>query len=140
ADRPPFSLWTHLPYDDLDADTLTKATLAIHQRLQFDFIKSMPNAFYCGEPWGVEADYSRIRDGGVATVSRYPVQRARDWATVRVRDVGEGALGRELRHLKALVEAVGPDVPVLATVFSPTTVARKIAGSDYRAHLAERPA
>ena len=139
ADRPPFSLWTHLPYDDLSADTLTRKTVEIRQRLELDFVKSMPNAFFCGEPWGVVADYSRISSGGVATVPEYPIRDVEDWDRVRIEDESKGALGRELRHLEALVRALGPDVPVLATVFAPTTVARKIAGGAYRAHLEERP-
>jgi uroporphyrinogen decarboxylase len=138
-DRPPFSVWTHLPDDDLSAERLTARTLEIHHRLGLDFIKSMPNAYFFGECWGLVADARPIVEGGVAKVVTYPVKIIDDWAQIREVDVRQGALGRELKHLRSLVESVGPDVPVLATVFSPTTVARKIAGSQYREHLAAKP-
>src|SRR5207253_538218 len=48
------------------------------------------------------------------------------------------AFGRELLHLERLVEQVG-EVPVLATVFSPLTIAVKLSNDAHRAHLVADP-
>lgn len=139
ADRVPFSVWTHLPKDDLSAERLTDRTIEMQRALGLDFIKSMPNAYFCGEDWGLVADASPVLQGGMAKVVQQPVKTIDDWSKIRALDVRQGALGRELRHLKAVVDAVGPDIPVLATAFAPTTIARKIAGPQYKQHLADKP-
>jgi uroporphyrinogen decarboxylase len=74
-------------------------------------------------------------------VAESPIREAADWARVKRLDPTAGALGRELRHLGLLVEALGPAVPVLATVFSPVTIAKKLAGGDgFATHAAQHPA
>ena len=47
-------------------------------------------------------------------------------------------MGRELGHLQPLVAALGPDWPVLATVFSPVTIAKKLAAVFFD-HLRSHP-
>jgi uroporphyrinogen decarboxylase len=88
----------------------------------------MPNGCYCVEDWGAIPDHSRVSQGGTTQIVRPGVSAPGDWHKIRALSVTEGAYGRELRHLARLVAAVGPEVPVLATVFSPLTVAHKLAG------------
>jgi len=137
-DRPPYGFWTHLPGIDLDPVRLVEETLAFAGRFGLDFIKSMPNGFYCVEDWGCEVDYGDIARGGVARVTRPAVSTVADWGRLARLDVTRGALGRELDHLRRLVERAG--VPVLATVFSPLTIAGKLSDGAHRRHLAEDPA
>jgi uroporphyrinogen decarboxylase len=137
--RPPYSFWTHYPDVDLDPDALVRATVALVQGARCDFVKSMPNGLYSVEDWGVQADYSDIAAGGAARVVATPIKTAEDWGRVKRLDPETGALGRELRHLAGLVAAFGPDVPVLATVFSPVTTAKKLSDGAIEAHYAARP-
>ena len=139
-DRPPFAFWTHLPGIDLDPARLVDATVAFQAKFDFDFVKSMPNGLYCVENWGVECDYSEIARSGVAKVIRTGVSAPADWSRLALPDVHRGALGREFNHLEHLVRRLGPEIPVLATVFSPMTIAGKLSGEAHRTHLAESAA
>ncbi|WP_203072835.1 uroporphyrinogen decarboxylase family protein [Falsiroseomonas ponticola] len=139
--RPAFSFWTHFPGIDLDPDAIARETVAFTRATGADFVKSMPNGLYVVEDWGVRADYSEIAAGGVAKVTASPIQAPEDWTRVKRLDPTAGVLGRELRHLGLLVEALGPAVPVLATVFSPVTIAKKlIGGNGFATHLRDHPA
>lgn len=44
-----------------------------------------------------------------------------------------------MRHLKKVCSALEAERPILATVFSPLTIAQKLAGSLYRKHLETHP-
>jgi len=138
--RSPFGFWTHFPGIDLDPRALAEETLRFARATRMDFIKAMPNGMFCVEDWGVESDYSEIASGGVARVVKSPIAAAGDWDRIGRVDVTTGAFGRELGHLEQLVAGAGPGLPVLATVFSPLTVARKLCPDGFDGYLAtERP-
>ena len=139
VDRPPYGFWTHLPGIDLDPQKLAAESAAFCQRYDMDFLKSMPNGLYCVEDWGCGCDYSDIARGGVAKVVRAAVNAPADWDSLECVDVAHGAFGRELEHLTALVRLVGPDTPVLATVFSPLTIAGKLSNGLSRRHAESDP-
>jgi len=127
VDPPPVALWRHFPTDDLQAESCARAHVAFWQRFRFDLLKVTPASGYYGEDWGLRAVYRPNREG-VRTYLDRPVKKAADWSALRPLDVTAGAYGRELRTLALIRSAVGPDLPVLATVFSPLTVARTLAG------------
>jgi uroporphyrinogen decarboxylase len=58
------------------------------------------------------------------------VRRIEDWDRLRPLDPSAHALARELTCLRALCAARGDDAPVLQTIFSPFTLARKVAGPE----------
>lgn len=138
TDRPPYGFWTHLPGIDLDPEQLASATAAFCRRYDQDFVKSMPNGLYCVEDWGAVCDYREIERGGIAKVVEPAVRSPADWAALAPVDVHRGSFGRELDHLRRLVALVRP-VPVLATVFSPLTIAAKLSNGAHREHLATDP-
>lgn len=133
--RIPFTFWTHFPGTDLDPEAIARASAKFARDAKVDFIKAMPNGLYCVEDWGVEADYSAIAGGGAAKVSATPIHSPDDWKKIKRLDPHSGALGRELRHLQLLLGEVGPEMPVLATVFSPLTIAKKLCPDDFDAFL-----
>ena len=141
TDRLPYGFWTHMPDIDHDPQRLAEATAAFAQRLDLDFVKSMPNGFYCVEDWGCEIDFSEIAQGGIGKVVRPAVITLADWAKLAALDPTQrdSAMGRELLHLSQLVQRVGVGVPVLATAFSPLTIANKLSNGQHRAHLASDP-
>ncbi len=138
--RAPYAFWTHFPETDLDPDAVARETLSFVRATRQDFVKSMPNGLYAVEDWGVRTDFSEVAAGGVAKVTESPIRTPQDWARVKRLDPTAGTLGRELRHLSLLVQALGPDRPVLATVFSPVTTAKKLSGGAFAAHAASHPA
>jgi uroporphyrinogen decarboxylase len=129
VDLPPVALWRHFPGEDQRAEALARAHVAFWERFRFDFLKVTPASGYYGEDWGLRAAYRPNREG-VRTYLDRPIKKAADWRHLRPLDVTAGAYGRELRALKLVREAVGPEVPVLATVFSPLTVARTLSGDE----------
>jgi len=138
-DRPPFSFWTHMPKIDLDWQRIAEETAAFQARFDLDFVKTMPNGFYCVEDWGATLDFSGIAAGGVGRVVSSPIDVIDDWAKLERVSVLEGAYGRELKHLERLRSLLDEDVPILATVFSPLTIAGKLARDLHRKHLRESP-
>lgn len=140
VDRPPYAFWTHFPGIDLDPDALARETIAFACELDLDFVKTMPNGQFCTEDWGAVSDFSEVAKGGVAKVVKAAVNAPEDWPAIRRLDARQGAFGRELKQIAKVCTELGPDVPVLATVFSPLTIAQKLAGTAYRSHLQTHPA
>lgn len=139
VDRPPYAFWSHFPGIDLDPEALVRVTLEFAVALDMDFVKAMSNGLYCAEDWGVRADYGAICQGGVARVVGTPIDAAADWRRIGVLPVTAPALARELRHLAGLATALGPATPLLATVFSPLTIAHKLAGDALARDLRQAP-
>ncbi|MDR7438488.1 MAG: uroporphyrinogen decarboxylase family protein [Armatimonadota bacterium] len=129
GDPPPVALWRHFPGEDQRAESLARAHVAFWERFRFDLLKVTPASGYYGEDWGLRVAYRPNREGVRAYLDR-PIKKAADWRHLRSLDVTAGAYGRELRALRLIREAVGPEVPVLATVFSPLTVARTLSGNE----------
>jgi uroporphyrinogen decarboxylase len=138
-DRPPYSFWTHLPGIDLDPVRLADESAAFQARYDLDFVKAMSNGLYPVEDWGCVCDYGDIARGGVAKVVKPAVVTEEDWTRLQGLDVTRDSYGRELEHLRRLVGHVGPRIPVLATVFSPLTIAGKLSNGASREHIERDP-
>ncbi|MBI2455943.1 MAG: uroporphyrinogen decarboxylase [candidate division NC10 bacterium] len=117
VDRVPISFWRHFPDLDLNPAALAEALLAFHRRYDLDFMKV----------WGCETAYQG-GSTGARTCVRHAVQRIEDWSRLRPLDPAARALARELSCLRAICARREDDAPVLQTIFSPFTVARKVAG------------
>lgn len=127
VDRVPISLWRHFPASDDRAETLADVLVEFHRRFDLDFVKLMPSGVYGVEDWGGRFEY-RPNPNGVKTCVEHGVREAADWFTLRPLDVTAGALRREVRCTSLVRELLGSRVPVLQTIFSPATTARKLAG------------
>ena len=138
VDRPPLSFWRHVPEVDHTAAGLADAMLAWQRRWDLDFIKIMSSGVYCVEDWGCKVAYTGSPNGAKQCLE-HAVRTAADWARIKPLDPGAGALGRELEALRLVVEGKTDDVPVLHTLFSPLTIARKLAGDRLRQDLEANP-
>jgi uroporphyrinogen decarboxylase len=138
VDRPPVSFWRHAPDVDHTSRGLAGAMLDFQRRWDLDFIKVMSSGVYCVEDWGCKVAYTGAPSGAKQCVE-HAVTRAADWARIRPLDPGAGALGRELEALRLIVDGKSDDAPVLHTIFSPLTIARKLAGDQLAADLAQNP-
>ena len=139
VDRPPYSFWTHFPGIDRDPEALVAQTIRFATELDVDFVKAMSNGFYCVEDWGAVIDDSAVSQGGVGRVASTPIAMAAAWRHIECLPVTSPTLARELRHLAALVRALGRQTPLLATVFSPLTIAHKMAGDTLARDVREAP-
>ncbi|HEV3346682.1 MAG TPA: uroporphyrinogen decarboxylase family protein [Methylomirabilota bacterium] len=138
VDRPPVSFWRHVPDVDHTAAGLADAMLAFQRKWDLDFVKVMSSGVYCVEDWGCRVAYQGSPNGA-KQCTEHGVRERKDWARVRPLDEGAGALGRELEAVRLVARGRADDAPILHTLFSPLTVARKLAGDRMVADLRAEP-
>ena len=138
VDRPPIALWRHFPEDDQDPGKLVEHTLAWQQRWDFDLVKFMPSGTYGVEDWGAVSAYQGQANGARAVV-KPAVARTQDWLAIRDLDVRTGVYGRQNQALREAARRLEGRVPLLQTVFSPLTTARKLATDRLFADLRRAP-
>ena len=129
VDRVPYSLWTHLPVIDLDPVSNAEHTYDFYKKYDVDILKTMNNGMYSVEDFGAKTDFSDVPKGGVARITETPVKEPEDWLRLKPVSVNEGALAREQKYLKLLLNQTKGEVPVVFTVFSPLTTANKLCPS-----------
>jgi uroporphyrinogen decarboxylase len=138
VDRVPVSFWRHVPAVDHTAAGLAQAMLEFHRRWDLDFIKVMSSGVYCVEDWGCRVAY-RGSPYGAKQCTQHAVQSRGDWARIKPIDPGAGALGRELEAIRLIRQGRADDAPILHTVYTPLTIARKLAGDRLRSDLRTAP-
>lgn len=138
TDRPPVALWRHFPEDDLDPAKLAARTLAWQRQWDFDLVKFMPSGTYGVEDWGAGTAY-RGSANGAREVVKPAVTRTEDWLKLSALDVRQGSYGRQNQALAAVARELKGEVPLLQTVFSPLTTARKLATEGLFADLRRSP-
>lgn len=140
VDRVPYAVWRHFPQVDRNPAGLAQATLRFHERYGSDFIKITPAGGYAVEAWGcVESEEER--PDGHRPCARCAVRQPDDWRKIRPLDPTTAAGWSQ--HLEVIVRMgfdrrIG-DAPVLPTLFSPLSLARKLSGERLGADLREHP-
>lgn len=138
VDRPPVSFWQHVPAVDHTARGLAEAMLAFNRTYDLDFIKTMSSGVYCVEDWGCRVAYTGSPNGA-KQCTEHAVKATGDWRRITPLDPGAGALGRELEAIRLIARGRTDDAPVLHTLFSPLTIARKLTGDRLLDDLRTRP-
>jgi uroporphyrinogen decarboxylase len=140
VDRVPYAVWRHFPSVDRSPAGLAQATLRFHERYGSDFLKITPHGGYAVEAWGcVEAD-EVLPDGHRACAS-CAVRDADDWKRIRPLDpMSAEGYGQQIETIIRLGfdRRIG-DAPVLPTLFSPLSLARKLSGARLATDLREHP-
>jgi uroporphyrinogen decarboxylase len=113
--------------------------VTFQERFDFDFVKFTPCATDVVADWGVETTFGGDPHGTRDVVKRAIVD-ARGWASLRPRDATGSRQDAQLEAIRAIREALGPTVPIMQTVSSPMTIARKLAGDDVADHLRDNRA
>lgn len=134
-DRPPVALWRHFPADDQDPKLLAEATLHFQRNYDFDLVKVTPASSFCVKDWGVADEWMGDTEGTRRYTKRI-IRDPRDWESLPVLDAGTPHLAGQLECLRYIRAELGPDTPLLQTVFSPLAQAKNLAGNDMlMAHL-----
>lgn len=138
-DRPPVALWRHFPVDDQNPESLAAATVAFQRTYDFDLVKVTPASSFCLKDWGVQDEW-RGSSEGTREYTHAVIVRPEDWERLPVLDPLKGSLGAQLICLKIIVDELGPQVPVLQTIFNPLAQAKNLAGkSRLMVHLRSHP-
>ena len=125
AGRVPISLWGHFPSDPHRSDDLVAETLKFQRQFDWDFVKLMPSGMYYPEALGCTLTPAS-GPGAVNGLANSVIKQPSDWAALPVLDPHQGWLGEHLRSVKLVREALGPDILIIESIFSPLTVAHKL--------------
>jgi uroporphyrinogen decarboxylase len=139
VDRVPYAVWRHFPSVDRSAAGLAQASLRFHERYGSDFLKLTPRGGYAVEAWGcVESE--EVRPDGHRPCGSCAVRDGDDWKKIRPLD--PGAVPGWSEQIEAIIRLgfdrrIG-DAPVLPTLFSPLSLARKLSGERLDTDLRAR--
>lgn len=138
-DRPPVALWRHFPVDDQSPDALAAATLNFQKIYDFDLVKVTPASSFCVRDWGVEDAWEGHTEGTRRYTKRV-IQKPQDWETLPSLEPSAPHLAGQLACLRQIRAGLGPDVPMLQTVFSPLAQAKNLVGGGALiAHIRKYP-
>ncbi len=134
VDRLPVALWRHFFLEERTAEGLVEAMLAWQREYDWDFLKINPRACYHVEDWGNRYEFSGDPHIKPALV-RPVVHEVSDFRHLDRLDSSmlsaehrASVLGAHLKAVADLRKALGPDVPMLMTVFTPMALAAELAG------------
>jgi uroporphyrinogen decarboxylase len=128
-DRPPVALWRHFPVDDQDPGSLAEATLHFQRTYDFDFVKVTPASSFCVKDWGAEDEWLGHTEG-TRQYTRHVIHEPRDWETLPLLEPRAPHLAGQLDCLRLIRTELGPETPLLQTVFSPLAQAKNLAGDE----------
>ena len=128
-ERPPVALWRHFPVDDQDPRSLADATLNFQRTHDFDLVKVTPASSFCVKDWGVEDEWMGDTEGTRRYTKRI-IHDPRDWENLPVLEPNVPHLAGQLDCLRFLRAELGPDTPLLQTIFNPLSQAKNLAGND----------
>lgn len=121
VDRVPLAFWLHNFATENSAEALAAETLRLARTFDWDFLKPQSRAQCFAEMWGLT--YRPSNERAVPyTITHAPVDGAADLLRLAPVDPLAGALGEQLAALRMVRGAVGPDVPIIWTIFSPFMV------------------
>ena len=121
VDRVPIAFWLHNFAAENSAEGLAGETLRLARTFDWDYLKPQSRAQCFAEMWGLRYRASRAR-ATPFTVTHAPLDGRAGLASLEPADPRAGALGEQLAALRLIRAAVGPDTPVIWTVFSPLMV------------------
>jgi uroporphyrinogen decarboxylase len=129
VDRLPVALWRHFFVEETTREGLVGAMVRWQRTYDWDFLKINPRAGYHVEDWGNRYEFSG-NEHVPPTLVRARIHKPDDFR--RLERLAPGARAPVLAdHLAAVADlrqALGPDVPMLMTVFTPMSIAADLAG------------
>jgi uroporphyrinogen decarboxylase len=138
-DRTPVALWRHFPVDDQSPSALAAAQLAFQRTHDFDLLKVTPASSFCLRDWGAQDEW-RGDPEGTRHYTQHVIQVPQDWERLPVLDPSAPHLAGQLACLRQIRAGLGPDTPLLQTVFNPLAQAKNLAGNEtLLAHLRKYP-
>ena len=138
-DRPPVALWRHFPVDDQSPENLAEAHLEYQRTYDFDLVKVTPASSFCLKDWGVNDEW----EGNTEGTRRYTnnvINKPGDWEYLPYLDPFAHHLSDQLGCLRQIRKGLGPETPLLQTIFNPLAQAKHLAGEDMLlVHLRKYP-
>ena len=121
VDRVPLSFWMHNFAAENSVKEFVAETLRLAREFGWDYLKPQSRAQCFAEAWGLR--YLASGERAVPyTRTHAPCADAASLRRLQPADPTAGALGEQLDALRQIRAAVGPDTPIIWTVFSPLMV------------------
>ena len=127
GDRPPVGAWGHTYKEEWSPTELAEATIDRARKFGWDFVKFQPRASSFAEAFGSEYKPSGHRLKGPVLIKE-AVPDLESWRHVAL--VNPKALDDQVESIGIVARELGPEVPVIQTVFSPLTVAGYLVGKS----------
>jgi uroporphyrinogen decarboxylase len=140
VDRVPLSLWRHFHDQDRTSQGLAQATLALARAYDLDLVKLTPGGLYSVEDWAGDCIEYPGTEHDAPCLRRPAVVDPAGWRRLSPGEPTAGALGRELEAIRLVARDLADRTPFLMTIFSPLTLAYKLAGESVVEHLRQDPA
>jgi uroporphyrinogen decarboxylase len=121
VDRVPLAFWLHNFATENSAEGLAAESLRLARTFDWDYLKPQSRAQCFAEMWGLRY-HSSGQPAVPYTVTHSPVADADGLRRLAPADPRAGSLGEQLQALRAIRHAVGPDTPIIWTVFSPLMI------------------
>jgi uroporphyrinogen decarboxylase len=138
-DQAPVALWRHFPVDDQSPESLAAAQIAFQHTYEFDLVKVTPASSFCIRDWGVEDEWNGNPEG-TRQYTRHVITQPQDWERLPVLDPSTPHLAGQLACLRQIRAGIGPDTPILQTIFNPLAQAKNLAGQNtLLVHLRKHP-
>ena len=121
VDRVPLSFWMHHFVAENSVEGFVAESLRLARAFGWDYLKPQSRAQCFAEAWGLQ--YRASDERAVAyTRTHAPCADAAGLRSLKPAEPAAGALGEQLRALRQIRAGVGPDTPIVWTVFSPLMV------------------
>ncbi|MTJ83236.1 MAG: uroporphyrinogen decarboxylase [Telmatospirillum sp.] len=127
VDHIPVSVWMHIPSVDQDPKTLAETQVEAQKAYDLDFIKLMPYGLFSAQDWGCQVKFFCDKTHP-PVVHKTAIDKIDDWKKIEVLPPYFCSWGKQVLLARYVRELVRDEVPVVQTVFSPLTTARKLAG------------
>jgi len=131
VDHAPAGAWGHTYREEWSPEALAKVTVERQRRYGWDYVKFQPRAGCFAEAFGARYKGSNHSLRAPVEVS-HPIHGHADWPKLPAASADSPSLAEQVEALRLTVAALGPEVPVIQTVFSPITVAGYLVGRDKR--------
>jgi uroporphyrinogen decarboxylase len=124
-DRFAASFWRHFYHLEHHAEGTIEAMVGFQKMFDWDFMKLNPRAEYHVQGWGQELDYSH-HEHAKHTKKTFPVTSVDDWARIQPLPLSSPPLAEHLKVVAGIRKALGKELPILMTVFTPLSVAGRM--------------
>ncbi len=121
VDRVPLAFWLHNFVAENSVTELVAESLRLAREFGWDYLKPQSRAQCFAEAWGLRYQASSDR-AAQYTRTHAPCADAAALRRLAPADPAAGALGEQLDALRQIRAGVGPDTPIIWTVFSPMMV------------------
>jgi len=129
VDPPAVSLWRHFYHREGSAKDLASAMVDWQRKWSWDFVKVNPRASYHVEGWGAKFTAS-AEELKKPVQTCFPVHGPDDLLRLKPLSPKEGTLGEQLAALKLIREALGKEIFLVETVFTPLSIVADLCESD----------